>query len=191
MRKPLLFLKRLPGRFPELTGTNMGVIRDGLTTTTTIFEFISRGPIFHFGVHPDDAPNDPSTQWNTEKPKRFFIWCAIKCRFGVASDAKLFWKIMVVVVVGPSLRLGPRLRGRTQGDKRQSAIFCGFLRFSAVSCKEQRFAAKIRVSQMACFLGEKEKSSASSKPLAWPCLQILVVKKYLILRGNSRWNILE
>ena len=28
---------------------------------------------------------------------------AIKCRFGVASDAKLFWKIMVVVVFGPSL----------------------------------------------------------------------------------------
>ena len=27
--------------------------------------------------------------------------------------------------------------------------------------------------------------------LAWPCLQILVVKKYLILCGNSRWNILE
>ena len=31
-----------------------------------------------------------STQWNTEKPQRCFIWCVIKCRFGVASDAKRF-----------------------------------------------------------------------------------------------------
>ena len=30
-------------------------------------------------------------------------------------------------------------RGQTQGDKRQSAIFCGFLRFSAVSCENLRF----------------------------------------------------
>ena len=33
------------------------IIRDGSTTTTTIFEFILRGPIFLFGVPPDDAPN--------------------------------------------------------------------------------------------------------------------------------------
>ena len=32
---------------------------------------------------------------------------------------------------------------------------------------------------------------ADPRRLAWSCLQILVVKKYLILRGNSRWNILE
>ena len=31
--------------------------------------------------------------------------CAIKCRFGVASDSKVFWKIVVVFVVGPSLIL--------------------------------------------------------------------------------------
>ena len=31
----------------------------------------------------DDASNAPSPQWNTEKTQRFFIWCAIKCRFDV------------------------------------------------------------------------------------------------------------
>ena len=31
----------------------------------------------------------PSTQWNTEKMQRFF-------RFDVASDAKCFWRILVV-----------------------------------------------------------------------------------------------
>ena len=81
-------------------------ISDCPTATTTIFEFISQGPMFHFwGIR---GPNAPSTQWNTEKPQRFFIWCAIKCRFGVASDAKLFWKIMVVVVFGPLLKKKPR-----------------------------------------------------------------------------------
>ena len=70
---------------------------------------------FWFGAPPDDTPNAPSTQWNTEKPKRFFIWCAIKCRFGVASDATLYWKIMVVVVLGPSLiRSTPNIIGGGQ-----------------------------------------------------------------------------
>ena len=32
-----------------------------------------RAPFFNFGVPPDDAPNALSTQWNTEKPQRFFI----------------------------------------------------------------------------------------------------------------------
>ena len=58
-------------------------LRDGPTTTTTIFEFISRGPISHFGVPPDDAPNALSTQWNTEKTTKILhlmchqmpFWC--------------------------------------------------------------------------------------------------------------------
>ena len=61
------------------------------------------GPIFHFWVTPRWRTKCPLyTVEHTEKAQRFFIWCAIKCRFGVASDAKLFWKIMVVVVFGPS-----------------------------------------------------------------------------------------
>ena len=52
----------------------------------------SRGaPFFIFGVPPDDAPNALSTQWNTEKPQRFFIWCAIKCRFGVGHQMQNFF----------------------------------------------------------------------------------------------------
>ena len=63
------------------------------------------GPHFSFSGYPQMTHQMPlpSTQWNTEKPQRFFIWCAIKCCFGVASDAKLCWKIMVVVVCGTSL----------------------------------------------------------------------------------------
>ena len=38
-------------------------------------------PFFIFGVPPDDAPNGPSTQWNTEKPQRFFIWCGHQMPF--------------------------------------------------------------------------------------------------------------
>ena len=60
-------------------------------------------PFFKFGVHPDAAQTAPSTQWNTENTERFLIWCAIKCLFDVASDAKRFWKIMVVIVFGPPL----------------------------------------------------------------------------------------
>ena len=63
-------------------------LRDGPTTTTTIFEFISRRPICRF-LHV--ATNAPSTQWNTQKRQRCFIWsfwCVIKCRFDVTSDAK-------------------------------------------------------------------------------------------------------
>ena len=54
---------------------NRGIpLRDGPATTATILEFISRGPILHFlGVPLDDAPNAPSTQWNTEKRQRVFI----------------------------------------------------------------------------------------------------------------------
>ena len=44
------------------------------------------GPHFSFLRYPDDAPNAPSTQRNTEKPQRFFIWCVIKRRFGVAMQ---------------------------------------------------------------------------------------------------------
>ena len=77
-------------------------LNDGPTTTTTIFGVHLAGPhFFIFGVPPDAAPNAPSTHWNTEKTQRFFICCAINCRFDVASDAQLFWKI--VVVFGPSL----------------------------------------------------------------------------------------
>ena len=55
-----------------------------------------RAPFFILGVPPDDAPNAPFTQWNTEKIPRFFVWCAVECRFDVASDANNFWKSMVV-----------------------------------------------------------------------------------------------
>ena len=76
--------------------------------TTTIFEFISRGPIFHFGVPPDDAPNAPSTQWNTEKPQRFSSDAPPNA---VLVGAKLFWKIMVVVLFRPSLKHSSELPG--------------------------------------------------------------------------------
>ena len=66
------------------------LLRDGPSTTTTIFELISRGPIFHFWGTPGWRTKCPFLQWNTEKPQRCFIWCAIKCHF-------LGWKIMVVV----------------------------------------------------------------------------------------------
>ena len=114
-------LKNLKGgKDPHPQDFSLTKIRDGPTTTTTIFELISRGPPFIiFGVTPDDAPNAPSTQWNTEKPQRFFIWCAIKCRFGGASDAKLFWKIMVVVVFGPSLMKSKPSRSSL------GTLFCG------------------------------------------------------------------
>ena len=61
------------------------------------------GPHFIFGVAPDDAPNAPSTQWNTEKPQRFFIWCAIKCRFGLASLSLSLYIYAVKLLSGPSL----------------------------------------------------------------------------------------
>ena len=51
------------------------------------FELISRNPIFRFWGSLDDASNTPSTQWKTEKTQWFLIWCAIKCRFDVTSDA--------------------------------------------------------------------------------------------------------
>ena len=61
--------------------------KDGPTTTTTIFEFISRGLIFKFGVPSDDAPNAPSTQWGTQRNHKDFssdapsnaVWCGIRC----------------------------------------------------------------------------------------------------------------
>ena len=43
-------------------------IRDGPTTATTILSSSRGAPFFIFGAPPDDAPNAPSTQWNTEKP---------------------------------------------------------------------------------------------------------------------------
>ena len=64
-----------------------------------------------------------------------------------------------------SLEVGPRLRGRTSGDKRQSAVFCENLWFSAVSCENLRFSARICVSQMLCFLGEGENLQKSAKNL--------------------------
>ena len=42
------------------------------------------------------------TEEHRETTKIFHRMCH-QCRFGVASDAKHFWKIMVVVVFGPSL----------------------------------------------------------------------------------------
>ena len=67
--------------------------------------------------------------------------------------------------IGLAPIIGPRLR-ENQGDKRQSAVFCGFLRFSAVfcgflqksavSCENLRFPAKICISQMLCFPGKGE-----------------------------------
>ena len=57
------------------------------------FSSSSRGtPFVNFGVPLDDASNAPSTQWNTEKTQRFFIWFVIKCRFDVTSFSKTFWE---------------------------------------------------------------------------------------------------
>ena len=54
---------------------------------------------------------------------------------------------------------GTNLRGQTP--------ICGFLRvscgFSAVSCENQQFSAKICVSQMLCFLGKCENQQKSAK----------------------------
>ena len=67
-------------------------VRDDPTTTTTIFGFISRGPIFHFWG---------TSGWRAKWPfytvehqmrnhtKISHLMCAIKCRFGLASDANL------------------------------------------------------------------------------------------------------
>ena len=55
------------------------------------------------------------------------------------------------------------LKGKNLRDKRQSAVFCGFLRFSAVFCENQRFSAKICVSQMLCFPGKGENLQKSAK----------------------------
>ena len=45
----------------------------------------------------------------------------------------------------------------------KSAVFCGFLRFPAVSCENLRFSAKICVSQMLRFLGKGENLQKSAK----------------------------
>ena len=71
---------------------NPGLVRDGPYTTTTILSSSRTTPSFNLGVPLDDASNALSTQWNTEKRQRLFISCAIRCRFDVTSDAKLFWK---------------------------------------------------------------------------------------------------
>ena len=78
-------------------------VRDNPNTTTTTFKFYG-APFLLFGVPQDAAPNAPSTQWNTEITQIFFIWYVIKCRFDTTSNAKLFWKIMVVAGFGPSLK---------------------------------------------------------------------------------------
>ena len=81
------------------------LIRDGPTTTTTIFEFISRGPIFDFlGYPPRMTHQMPSLHSGTQRNHKDF-----SC--DVPSNAVLvwhqmqnfFWKIMVVVVFGLSL----------------------------------------------------------------------------------------
>ena len=51
-----------------------------------------------------------------------------------------------------------------RGTKRQSAVFCGFLRFSAVSLRKSAvLPAKICVSQMLCFPGKDENLQKSAK----------------------------
>ena len=52
--------------------------------------------------------------------------------------------------------LRPRLRGTNLRDKRQSAVFCGFLRRSAVSCENLRFPN-------ACFPGKGENQRKSAR----------------------------
>ena len=59
-------------------------LRDG--PTTTIFEFISRGPIFHFGVPPDDAPM-PLLHSGTQRNHKDFS-------SDVPSNAVLVWHQM-------------------------------------------------------------------------------------------------
>ena len=79
------------------------MVRDDPNTTTTIFEFISRGPMFHFWGTPRCRTKRPFYTVGHRQNINIFISCAIKCCFDATSDAKLFLKIMVVVVFGPSL----------------------------------------------------------------------------------------
>ena len=53
------------------------------------------GPHFSFLGYPPMTHQMPLLHSGTQRAhKEFFIWCAIKCRFGVASDAtKLFEKL--------------------------------------------------------------------------------------------------
>ena len=73
--------QRALGALPK-TGANssirklekaVAVLSDGPTMTTTIVEFISRGPFFIFGYPRMPHQMPLSTQWNTEKTQRFFI----------------------------------------------------------------------------------------------------------------------
>ena len=101
------------------------------------------GPDFSFWGYPRMTHQmpllHPSTQWNTEKTQRFFIWCVIKCRFDVASDAKLLGIIMVVVVFGPfpfireNLRIFWRIFGWDSRNIRPKASGCALLSFFSFS----------------------------------------------------------
>ena len=68
------------------------------------FEFISRGPILHFWGTPGWRPGWPFYTVEHRETTKIFHQMCHQSHFGVASDAKLFWKIMVVVVFGPSLK---------------------------------------------------------------------------------------
>ena len=67
---------------------NSREVRDGPTTTTTIFEFISRGPTFHFWGSPRMTHQMPFyTVEHRETTKIFHLmchqmpfWCGIRCK---------------------------------------------------------------------------------------------------------------
>ena len=81
-----------PFETPPFSGPWIYRISDGPTTTTTIFEFISRGPIFHFWGTPWWGTDCPFyTVEHRETTKMFHLmchqmpfWCGIRC--------KTFWE---------------------------------------------------------------------------------------------------
>ena len=86
--------------FLERNQTN---IREGPNTTTTVFELISRSPIFQFCVCGAPGCRIKCPFWTVEHRENAMIShsaCAIKCRFDATSDAKVLGKIMVVAAFG-------------------------------------------------------------------------------------------
>ena len=76
-------------------------IRDDPSTTTTMFELISRDPVFHFWGNPGCRTK---CSFYTVEHRESTKILHLMCHFDGTSDAKRFLgKIMVVVVFGPSL----------------------------------------------------------------------------------------
>ena len=81
--------------------------RNSPTTTTTIFEFISRRPILQFcGTHGYRIEHHFYTM-DTEKTQKQIIWCAIKCRLMLHQMQKFIEKSWLWLWLGSPWLKGP------------------------------------------------------------------------------------